>query len=151
MHSLVRKYIKMAFLFLAAGLLVGLYLSIGEYIADFPLSPMLVTAHVHLLLVGFMMMMILGVAQWMFPRPEREDVRYSPHVAEAVFYTLTAGVLLRTLGEMFSAFSTASALPTLIVSGSVLEVLAVFVFFYNMWTRIRPVGSHLREAAGEKF
>jgi hypothetical protein len=151
MHSLVRKYIKVAFHYLAAGLLLGLYLSIGEYAADLPVSPMLVTAHVHLLLVGFVMMMILGVAQWMFPRPEREDARYSPWRAEAVFYSLTAGVFLRSVGEIFSVFSGGSFLRAFIVSGSVLEVLAVFVFFYNMWSRIRPVGSHLREAQGEKF
>jgi hypothetical protein len=28
-----------------------------------------ITAHVHLLLVGFMLMIVMGVATWMFPRP----------------------------------------------------------------------------------
>lgn len=39
----------------------------------------------------------------------------------------------------------------LIVAGSALELLAILVFLYNIRTRIRPIGSHLREAAGEKF
>jgi cbb3-type cytochrome oxidase subunit 1 len=151
MHSLVRKYIKVSFLYLTAGLLLGFYLSIGTYAAYLPVSPMLVTAHVHLLLVGFVMMMILGVSQWMFPRPERGDSRYNAHIAEAVFYAITGGVFLRTAGEIVSAFRRTPTGNVLIVAGSALELLAILVFLYNIRTRIRPIGSHLREAAGEKF
>ena len=30
-------------------------------------------------------------------------------------------------------------------------ILGVALYFWTMWTRIRPVGSHLREARGERF
>lgn len=30
-------------------------------------------------------------------------------------------------------------------------IVGLGVFFYTMWTRIRPVGSQAREARGEKF
>jgi heme/copper-type cytochrome/quinol oxidase subunit 1 len=60
-----------------------------------PASLYEVSAHTHALLVGFVMMMILGVALWLFPRAERDQKQYDP--------------------------------------------------------RIRSVGSHVREAKGEKF
>jgi len=30
-------------------------------------------------------------------------------------------------------------------------VVGLVLYFWNMWPRIRPVGSHLREAKGERF
>jgi len=34
---------------------------------------------------------------------------------------------------------------------STLQVLAIILFFYSIWGRIRSVGSYKREKAGEKF
>ena len=44
-------------------------------------GPYAVSAHTHAILVGFVMMMILGVALWLFPRPSKEDTRYTPRAA----------------------------------------------------------------------
>jgi hypothetical protein len=38
-----------------------------------------------------------------------------------------------------------------IVAAGFLQGIAIGVFFFTMWTRIRPVGSQAREAKGEKF
>lgn len=151
MHTIVRKYVKTGFFFLCFGLLTGLYMVVGEYLLPLPVTSLLVTAHTHIILVGFMMMMILGVAQWMFPRPRGENPAYSPAVAEFVFYSITIGISIRSIGEIISAFLESQFFIFLIVIGSVIEVIAIFMFFINIWSRIRPVGSQIREAAGEKF
>jgi len=39
----------------------------------------------------------------------------------------------------------------LVLAGSALQLAAGVVFVWNVWTRIRAVGSHHREAKGEKF
>ncbi len=70
MHTTVRRYIKTGVAFLAAGLLSGLYMVVRREVTGRWPSPYLVAAHTHVLLVGFMMFMILGVALWIFPRPE---------------------------------------------------------------------------------
>src|SRR5690606_36513983 len=81
-HTLVRRYIKTAILFLAAGLAIGGWIVVRrELFARYP-NPYAVSAHTHAILVGFVMMMILGVALWLFPRPEKDDARYSPRVSE---------------------------------------------------------------------
>jgi hypothetical protein len=46
------------------------------------------------------MMMILGVALWMFPRPQRNDVRYRPAIAEAAYWLLTVSTAVRFVGEV---------------------------------------------------
>ena len=81
MYSLVRRYLKTAIVFLGVGLAIGGWMIVRrELWSEFP-TPYVVSAHTHALFVGFVMMMILGVALWLFPRPDREDARYSPRLA----------------------------------------------------------------------
>ncbi len=151
MHTIVRWYIRTSVFFLFVGLILGIGMVIQkELLGTFP-DQQLITAHTHSILVGFVMLMIMGVAQWMFPRPLKEDHHYSPDLARYVFYTVSAGVFVRTASEVISAFASGMVWHWGIVIGGILEVLAMLVFFYNNWTRIRATGSAIREAKGEKF
>ncbi len=78
MHSLVRRFIKTAIVFLAIGLGIGGWVLVKrELWSEFP-NPYLVSAHTHAVFVGFVIMMICGVALWLFPRPDKTDARYRP-------------------------------------------------------------------------
>ena len=78
MDRLVQRYLKTAIGFLALGLGLGAVMIARRELQGVYPSPYWISAHTHALLVGFVMMMIQGVALWMFPRPERGDVRYRP-------------------------------------------------------------------------
>ena len=86
MYTLVRRFIKTGVGFLAAGLVLGVYmLGRRELLGEWP-HPYLVSAHAHAVLVGFVMFLILGVALWLFPRAAKDDERYRPvgsHLREA--------------------------------------------------------------------
>ncbi len=150
MFTLARYYVKASILFLALGLLLGGYISYEINVGDTAVPASLITAHTHLILVGFVMMLIMGVALWLFPRP-REKVFYSPLLAEIIFYTMFAAVLIRTAGEVISGYRPSGWTALLTVTGSCMEILAIILFFINMWQRIKPIGSQIREAKGEKF
>ena len=93
MHSLVRRYLKTGIAFLALGLGLGAWMMVErELLQRFP-SRYLVSAHTHAILVGFVMMMILGVALWLFPRSAREDTRYSPRAAEVAYWLVGGGTV----------------------------------------------------------
>ena len=47
-----------------------------------------------------MLMMVMGVATWMFPRPARDDARYRPALADSVYWILTLAAVLRAVGEV---------------------------------------------------
>lgn len=151
MHSLVRRYIKTAIAFLGAGLVTGLWMIARREISNAPPTPMQISAHTHVILVGFVMTMILGVALWLFPRPERSDMRYQPVLAELSYWLLTGGTATRFVAELGRSVSGARGLRWVVVLSSLAQVLALAVFFHTMWSRIRAVGSAVREARGERF
>src|SRR5262247_3389397 len=105
MPPLVRRYIKTSFMFLVAGLLLGGYILVAEFAVGRYPPRLFITAHVHLLLVGFMLMIVMGVATWMFPRPSRDDARYRPELAEAVYWVMTLSTVARALAEILVSLS----------------------------------------------
>ena len=137
MLPLVRRYIKTSFVFLIAGLLVGGNILVDEFLLGVYPPRLHVTAHVHLLLVGFMLMLIMGVATWMFPRPGRDTARYRPELAEAVYWVMTLATSVRATGEILGGFMTAVLLRLLIVIGGLGQLAGTAMFVLNMWSRVR--------------
>jgi len=156
MYTLVRRYIKTAVAFLVIGLTIGSWLIARRELAGAAPDQYLVSAHTHALFVGFVMMMIMGVALWLFPRPEKTDVRYDPRLANIAYWLITVGTSVRVGGEvlrssLFGLNISALWLRAAIVAAGLLQATALCVFFFTMWSRIRPVGSQAREAKGERF
>lgn len=90
-----------------------------------------------MILIGFVMMMILGVALWMFPRPEREDVRYRPLVAEAAYWLLTGATAARFAGEVLPPKPPGSLQGWIVVLAGIGQAVGLGIFFYNLLPRIR--------------
>jgi hypothetical protein len=97
------------------------------------------------------MMMIMGVALWLFPRPERTDVRYRPALAGAAYWCTAAGTAARGAGELAHVWTDGAWLRWSVVGSGLLQIVGIALFFHTMWSRIRGVGSMAREAAGERF
>ncbi|MBI4269201.1 MAG: hypothetical protein A3F92_05200 [Candidatus Rokubacteria bacterium RIFCSPLOWO2_12_FULL_71_22] len=137
MPPLIRRYIKTSFVFLVAGLLLGGWIVVGEFVRGAWPPRLFVTAHVHLLLVGFMLMLVMGVATWMFPRPARDDARYRPELAEAVYWVMTLATAARALAELGAALTGAPLLRLLIAAGGLAQLAGAGLFVVNMWWRVR--------------
>lgn len=151
MHTLVRRFLKTAIGFLGVGLLLGAWMLVRRELWGIYPTIYLQSAHTHAILVGFVMMMILGVALWMFPRPARDDTRYQPRLASASYWLVTCGTAVRLAGEVARAGVDSPALRLLVVAGGLAQVAGIGLFFVNMWTRIRATGSAAREERGERF
>jgi cbb3-type cytochrome oxidase subunit 1 len=150
-HTAVRRFIKTGIGFLVLGLLLGVFMLVRRELLSLWPHPYLVSAHVHALLVGFVMFMILGVALWLFPRADKADTRYQPGRIDAAYWILLAATGGRFLGEVLRAWYSEAWLAWLVVAGGVGQAVGIGLFFVTMWSRIRPVGSHVREAKGERF
>jgi cbb3-type cytochrome oxidase subunit 1 len=134
---LVRRFIKTSFVFLLLGVLLGGYIVVAEFVVGRYPSRLLITAHVHLLLVGFLLMIVMGVATWMFPRPGKDDTRYRPGLAEAVYWTMTLATAGRASAEIVSTLWPWPPFRLLIAAGGLGQLVGTGLFVMNMWSRVR--------------
>ncbi len=137
MPPLIRRYIKTSFVFLVVGLLLGGWIVVGEFVLGTYAPRLFITAHVHLLLVGFMLMLVMGVATWMFPRPARDERRYRQELAEAVYWVMTVSTALRAAAELAAGLSPSPLLRVLTAGGGTGQPLGALLFVANMWWRVR--------------
>lgn len=151
MYSTVRRFIKTGIAFLAVGIALGVFMLVRRELFGAWPHPYLVSAHAHAVLVGFVMFLILGVALWLFPRAEKGEDRYRPERMEAAYWILLGATSARFGGELLQGWLTAGWLGWVVVLGGVGQAAGLGLYFWTLWPRIRPVGSHLREARGERF
>jgi hypothetical protein len=134
---LVRRFLKTAIVFLLVGVALGFYMLARRELAGTWPTPWWTSAHTHAILVGFVMMMIAGVALWMFPRPSKDDSRFDPRLAEGAYWCLTIGTAGRLAGELMRPWSAASGVRWTIVAAGGAQALGLVLFFWTMWGRIR--------------
>lgn len=151
MFTTVRYFVKTSLIFLVVGILTGLHMSFAKYISQTGYTQELISAHTHVILVGSVMMMIMGVALWFFPRAEKTDKKYNPDLILVTYWLMTIATALRFVMQIIASYYFIQWINIAIVIFSTLQVLAMILFFYSMWGRIRGVGSQIREAKGEKF
>lgn len=140
MPPLVRRYIKTSLVFLLVGLLLGGYLTAAEFLMGRYPPRLFITAHVHLLLVGFMLMIVMGVATWMFPRAARDSRRYHPGLAETVYWVMTLSTATRALAELTAPFVASASVRLVIAAAGLGQLAGAALFVVNMWSRVRMPG-----------
>lgn len=141
MYSLVRRYLKTAIAFLLVGLAIGVWMLVGREFGVW--QPWRIrSAHTHAVLIGFVMMMIAGVALWMFPRARRDDPRYRPALAELAWWAIAGGTALRVLLELSIGATQSPLLRGAVVGSGLLQFLGLATFFWGLWPRIRGSGAN---------
>lgn len=85
--------------------------------------------HIEMLLVGWMIQLVMGVAVWIFPRfVLHRAPRRSAVTAWLAFALLNAGVLLVSFGG------------SLLAAGRLTEIGAAASFAAHLWGRVSPAG-----------
>ncbi len=140
MNPLVRRYLRTAIAFLGIGLLLGVWMLYAREFGGW-LPPRVRSAHTHALLVGFVMLMITGVALWMFPRPRPDDSIFRPGLAAVAWWGITGGTAARVALEIALGATASSTWRALLVAAGVTQTVGVVLFFGTMWTRIRAGGA----------
>ena len=141
MPPLARAFVKAAFVYFVAAFLLGALmmldgLGIGRWLRSVYLSQL------HLLVVGWISQLAIGVAYWMFPRFAKEqnpEPRGADWLTWAVIVCLNAGLLLRFAFEPFALMSDQAWLKALVALSGLLQALAVVGFAVLIWGRIRAM------------
>lgn len=137
MPPLARYHIKAGLFHFAFALILGVVLAAQPV---FNLSPYIATlrpAFLHLLMVGWITQLIMGVAYWMFPKQSKEQPRGSSRLGWAVFISLNVGILLRLVGEPLLFIQPGPVGGVVLTLSAVLQVIAGWLFVINTWSRVK--------------
>ncbi len=129
MFSTVRYFIKTSLTFLFIGLLTGVYMSISQYVLFNGNHPSLISAHTHLILVGSVMMMIMGVALWFFPKPGKEDKKYKPALILFTYWVITISTALRFIFQVLDSFLFMNLISYMVTVTSIFQVYSFWIIF----------------------
>ena len=121
----VRRFIRASLLWLGCGVLIGVWMALQ------PAAVAYRPAHLHANLLGFVSMMIFGVAYHVIPRftghplHSRRLANLHVWVANAGLAGMVAGFILRV--HLWRAGS------ALLGAGGTLSAAGAFFFIYNLW------------------
>ena len=145
-----RYFIKTSFLCFGLGMMSGIW-QYGHYVYDWTAPDTLIMAHTHIILIGGVMNMIIGVATWFFPRSKKGYQFYNPQFMWSLYWVLSFATIGRFVVEILAGYQ---QVPVLLIIGfwtSVLQMTVLAIIFFQLWDRVRSKGSYIREATGETF
>ncbi len=139
MPLLTRWYIKTSLVYLVLALVAGLILA-GQSVWNVPPPAFsLFPTYLHLLVEGWVTMLIIGVAFWMFPKYLPDLPRGNETLAWAGYLLLNAGLVLRTIAEPVNGviLSPGSLWGILLAFAALLQWLGGMAFVANIWGRVK--------------
>lgn len=137
MKKPTRVMVRTAFGHLLAGLLLFSVGLTGEALgADARLSVLRYPA-VHLLVVGWLTQLIMGVAIWLFPLPARPPSRRAEVATWAGYGLLNVGLALRVVGEAGPAYGASGWPAWALAASAVAQATAAWLFAALLWPRAR--------------
>lgn len=140
MPTFTRWCIKTAFLYFTIAVLIFAVLLWSQVLTLPPVVAALRPVAYHLLMVGWASQLIFGIVFWMFPRLSKEHPRGNERAAWFVYAALNSGLLLRLLAEPLQIIQPAPVWGWTLVASGLLQVSAGWVFVWNSWARVKPLG-----------
>lgn len=137
MPTLTRYHIKSGLIYFVVALLLG-FLILAKSILNLPeLIIAFNPVYLHLLMVGWILQLIMGVVYWMFPKYSKEHPRGSEKLGWAVYILLNMGLILRVVGEPLVSIKPEWNTGWVLAISAVLQLLAGWGFIVNTWGRVK--------------
>ncbi len=133
-------FIKAALVHLAVGAVVGgVILSAKGFPATFGWAWWLLSAHIQLLVGGWLIQLALGMAYWMLPRLDAAGERGRYGWAVASFVDVNAGVVGAAIALGLRSFVDGAWLDMLLLVSALLQLMALVAFAWHAWPRLQPL------------
>jgi len=150
MISISRYFIKTSILCFGLGMSCGIW-QYGHYAFGWEAPDTITMAHSHVILIGGMVNMIIGVAVWLFPRSKKGYRFYDPKIIWITYLILTLSTITRFCVELLAGITLNHSWLIIGFWTSVLQMTVLAIIFFQLWDRVRSKGSYIREATGETF
>lgn len=129
MERFVKNFIAMSIVYLAVAAVAGV-LMLG-----YPQLATMRFLHSHLMLLGWVSMMIYGVGYHILPRFAGKLMK-SRRMGELHFWTANIGLVGMLLFYTVMQYRASEVYKGLTVAFGIIEVFAIFLFFYNMMVTV---------------
>lgn len=145
----VRNFIKASLVWLALGV------TLGVGMAAVPAWIVYRAAHLHMNLLGFVTMMIYGVAYHVIPRFSGNPL-HSPRLATWHWWISNAGLFAMVIGFLVRPHYGSLATPVL-AGGGILAAIGAYVFVYGIWRTVdgqaalRAMQAHERSSRSSRL
>ncbi len=142
MPPIARTFVKASFAYFVAAFLLGALMMLDRWLSFSQWLKVVYLSQLHLLVVGWITQLAIGVAYWMFPRflrAQNPHPRGSDALAWAVLVCLNIGLLLRFLFEPFYLMGPKPWIAALIALSGMLQAVAALSFAWLVWGRIRAM------------
>ena len=137
MPRLSRLYIKTSFVYLAIGLLAGILLAGQSIWPGLSFLASFYPEYIHLLTVGWLTLLIFGVAWWMFPKYTLAQ----PHGPEwhgwVAYFLINTGLVMRVLLEPLLEPVGEAGIAYALATAAALQWLGGILFIVNLWQRAK--------------
>jgi cbb3-type cytochrome oxidase subunit 1 len=131
METFVRRFIIMSIVYLGVSSLVGIAMLGSEK------AMALKFVHSHLNMLGWVSMMIYGVGFHILPKFMGRQM-YSKRLGEAQFWIANIGLVAMLVFYTLNLYAPSDVLVAATVLAGVLELVSIFLFFYNMLKTLVP-------------
>jgi hypothetical protein len=133
MPKVTRLFIKSGLVYLFLGIIMA-------FVAELPqvnTGVLLLPVYWHMIVIGWVTQVIMGVSIWMFPRRKRSREKIESVPALLSFWTLNSGLILRFTAEPFiPLFQGNSAITSVVVISTLLHIAAVLFYLTEIWPRV---------------
>lgn len=137
MSRLTRWIIRTSLVYLGLALTAGI-LQAGASIWNWSLTAAsLFPGYIHLLAVGWLTLMIFGVAHWMFPRYSALQPHGNEALNWAAYILMNLGLVMRLVGEPLNDLHRVTFWTWFLVLSAILQWLGGMVFIINLWKRVK--------------
>jgi hypothetical protein len=137
MYPQARIFIRTALVYLGAALLLGSLLLANQGLHLFEGAGALQPVFYHLLMVGWMVQFICGVALWLFPVVSRSRPRGDERLGWAAYATLNGGLLIRSIAEPLHSWQPQEWSGGALLVAALLQALGVWLLVLALWPRVR--------------
>ena len=137
MPTLSRWFIKLGMLYFVLGLLLGSLMLMQPVLGWSGQFQALRPVYLHILFLGWVTQIIMGVGYWMFPKYSKEQPRGNPKLGWAILILLNVGLVLRAIGEPMMTLAPDAGFGWVLVLAAICLVLAGWGFIANTWGRIK--------------
>ncbi len=134
MPTSTRWFIKSGVIYFILGILLASLSELPQFSGKISLLPV----YWHMLVIGWITQLIIGVSVWMFPRKYRDRKKRESLLVWGSFWCLNSGLLIRFISEPLIPLSGSEILlPGAVILSSLLQVMAFVLYATEIWPRLQ--------------